>query len=48
MTKSKSSKLSNGALSILLIHLMNGAQFVKPTGVELLCAEVMISSLTKT
>ena len=47
MTKSKSSASSIVVLSIFVIHLVNGAQFLNATGVELLCAVVMISPRTK-
>ena len=48
MTKSKSSASFNVIPSIFVIHLMNGAQFLNATGVELLCVLVMISPFTKT
>ena len=47
MTKSKSSASSIVAPSILVIHLMNGAQLLSATGTGLLCAVVTISPLTK-
>ena len=47
MTISKSTASSIVALSVCVIHLINGAQFLNATEVVMLCAVVMISPTTK-
>ena len=47
MIKSKSSASPIVNLSSFVIHLVNGAQFLNATEVEILYATVMISPLTK-
>ena len=47
ITKCKSSSLSIVVPSNFMIHLVNGAQFLKTTGVGLLCTIVTISPLDK-
>ena len=46
MTKSKSSASSNVVPSIFVIHLVNGEQFLKPTG-SAGAAAIVISLFTK-
>ena len=47
MNRSKSSASSIVLPSIVVIHVMNGAQFLNATGVGSLCAVMMLSPITK-